>query len=162
MLEDWRSKPCSIWQLRGELLPFHLSSPRPHPQPVRAGEWRAGGRREAGERREGGPSAAREVGGREGRARAGVSAGKPGANVDNRLEVSPGEPPSPPLQRPGRSGSEEHRPGLPLPVVPQRRLLTPALRGRPAGDGSRVQRRPPQTSSSEAPTNAGAPDAGQA
>ena len=66
---------------------------------------------------------------------AGVGAGKPGANVDNRLEVSPGEPPFPPLQRPGGSGVGGHRPGLLLPRGPVRLLRTPALRGRRAGDG---------------------------
>lgn len=73
---------------------------------------------------------------------AGVGAGKPGANVDNRLEVSPGEPPSPPLQRSGGSGAGGHRPGLVLPGGPKRRLRTPALRGWRAGAGPRVRRRP--------------------
>lgn len=76
---------------------------------------------------------------------AGVGAGKPGANVDNRLEVSPGEPPFPPLQRPGGSGVGRHRPGLLLPRGPVRLLGTPALRERRAGDGPRVRRRSPQT-----------------
>lgn len=55
MLADGRSELCSIWQFRGELLPFRLSPPRPHSQPVRAGEWRAGGRE--GRRAEGGGGA---------------------------------------------------------------------------------------------------------
>lgn len=93
---------------------------------------------------------------------AGVGAGKPGANVDNRLEVSPGEPPFPLLQRPGGSGAEGHRPGLLLPGGLKRRLLTSALWGRQAVDGPRVRRRPPQTPFSEAPTNEGASGLGQA
>lgn len=98
---------------------------------------REGRRAEGGGGAEGRRAHGWEIGGGRGgeSPRAGVGAGKPGANVDNRLEVSAGEPPSPPLQRPGRSGARGHRPGLLLPGGPKRRLLTPALRGRKAGDG---------------------------
>lgn len=129
---------------------FLSTSLRPAPTRSRAAlvsGGREGRRAEGGGGAEGRRALGCELGGGRGgeSPSAGVGAGKPGANVDNRLEVSPGEPPSPPLQRPGGSGAEGHRPGLLLPGGPERRLRTSALRGRRAGAGPRVRRPPPQT-----------------
>lgn len=146
---------------------FFLSSSL-RPAPTRSPAALVSGGRE-GRRAEGGGGAEGrralgcEIGGGRGgeSPSSGVGAGKPGANVDNRLEVSPGEPPSPPLQRSGGSGAGGHRPGLLLPEGPKRRLRTPALRGRRAVDGPQLRRRPPQTPLPEAPINAGSPGPGQ-
>lgn len=69
--------------------------------------------------------------------------------------MSPREPPSPRLQRGGRSGGEGDRPGLLLPEGPERRLGTPALRGRRAVEG-----RAARTSFSSDPSPGGAGQCG--
>lgn len=69
--------------------------------------------------------------------------------------MSPREPPSPPLQRRGGSGAEGSRPGLLLPEGPERRLRTPAVRGRRAAEG-----RAGRTSFSRDPSPGGAAQCG--
>lgn len=146
---------------------FPSTSLRPAPTRSLSGlvsGGREGRRAEGGGGAEGRRAHGWEIGGGRGgeSPRAGVGPGKPGANVDNRLEVSPGEPPSPPLQRPGRSGLggtglDSYSLGDPKGDSSSQRSG-----GGKQGDGPQGPASFFSAPFSEAPTNAGAPGPGKA